>query len=144
MTMKRIAVLFLVVGTPALASLKDKQAYAEHEEKFAEEVEFANKACGTQFTWKIDWASFEKGKADIHGNSVGSSFCGDGVGALRQLCADALGKKEVTAKVKGIVCKYGGKGKRSISLSGKKVIWTVDFEAGNNLDFAKEWLENKL
>jgi hypothetical protein len=144
--MKVLFLAFCAFATTNLhaQSLKDKKIIAENDEIFKQELADTNKACGTKIAGKIDWASFSKGKVDLTKFNIGDGYCKDAIFALKDLCSDATAKAEISKKVKSYTCKFGGPGKRAISLKGGTVEAMIELDASNNSYFFREKLEELL
>ncbi len=137
--------LFALATTSAHAqSLKDKKIFAAQDELFKQELAHLNKECGTKITGKIDWSSFTKGKVDLTKYGIGDGYCQDALSALKSLCSDPIGKAEIAKKVKSYSCKFGGPGKRAITIKGGTIEAAIELEAANNSDFFREKLEELL
>ena len=134
-------------GIAAGFSLRQKKFMKQQDEYFKKEVDSANKKCAIALKAAIDWASF-KGEMDkALDKKINYSFygyCSSPVSNLRGMCDDADAKAEVKKKVKSYTCKFGGKGKRKMTLKGGKLTFWVDWEAANADDFAKEFFGKNL
>lgn len=123
--------------------IAEARAMKSTEEQFLKEIEWTDKKCGTKLEGAIDWKSFQKAKFRETNYSV-SGYCDSALGGLESVCSDEDGKQAVQEGVKKVVCSFGGKGKRALKLEKGTLTWTLDWEASNNDDFAKEWLLNNL
>jgi hypothetical protein len=129
------------VGAEEKVSIKEKENRAKTTTELSESLASMNEKCGTKAEISVNWASL-KG-VDQGGNSL-SSYCEQPIKAATTLCETDGGKEGVQKGVKKIVCAYGGPGKRSITAKDGTINWKFDYEAGNNEDYAKEYLENNL
>lgn len=132
---------------PALASAQslEEKKYRKEQEAYlkSESTDSMNEKCGTKIEVTIDWSKFKLD--EIKSKNVSTyGYCQPSVNTVRSLCDDADAKPEVVKKVKKIVCKYGGPGKRALTLKGGTLEWTIDWDAANNDDYVKEFLMKNL
>jgi hypothetical protein len=115
---------------------KDQMEYLENEE-----LKPMNTACGTEIKFDFDKDSFKNWP---EGSSI-YGYCGEVLGTLRTMCGEEDAKKEIASKVKKVVCKNEGKGKKlGLKLGGSTLHWGVAEDAANLGDFCKEWLMKNL
>lgn len=131
----------LPLSSVSSVSLKDKQRQKAIQEELDEEVASANEACGTKLTATLKWETFKMADSDTYSFD---GYCAAPVGAMRRLCDNDTGKEAVQKGVKKVVCQYGGKGKRAYTLKDGTLTYTIDFDAPNNDDAARDFLENNL
>ncbi|MEM6730330.1 MAG: hypothetical protein AAF658_02170 [Myxococcota bacterium] len=98
-------------------------------------------ACGAAVKSSVDWTTMTE--SVVEGYSV-SSYCGNPLEALVDLCKGAAAKKFIKKKVKALVCTFGGKDKRDLTVEGGTITFTVDFDSGNNEEYARRELIKKL
>ena len=130
----------LIVTAGSAGEMKWKGYRRDAEEELKEKLEQGNSRCGTKVKGRIEWADF-KDEA-IFNRSV-SGYCG-AFDAMDIMCWKEDAKAAIAEQVKEVVCRYGGKGKKSVSL--KKGILTVfiDFEGSNTALFVQQYLEKVL
>jgi hypothetical protein len=135
--------LALGVGRAYGQSLAEKKYRKDQEAHFQEEnIKPMQDQCG-RIEVSIDWSKFKLEEIEAKGVST-YCYCSSAPDELRRLCADADSKAEVVKKVKKVVCKYGGPGKRSISLKKGTLEWTIDWDAANNDDYIHQYLMKNL
>ncbi len=142
-------VILAGVVNPAAAefSLREKQFIKQQEGYLADSVKKTNEKCGITLQASIDWASFQEEMNKQLDNKLGKSFygyCAMVPDNMWSMCSDADAKAAIQKKIKTYVCKFGGKGKRSIALQGSRVTFWVDWEAPNNDAYIKAYLGKKL
>jgi hypothetical protein len=101
------------------------------------------RACGTAaLAGRFEWSTFnldDLQRYSAHG------YCGAVFSAIRGLCAEPVARAAVTSKVNRVVCRFGGPGQRALSRSADNVLtFTIDWDAANDEDFAKDWLLDNL
>ncbi len=144
-----VSTLVLVAG-PAGAeySLREKQFMKQEDGYLAPHVKKANEKCGSSLNASIDWASFQgevNKRLDGKLHRSPSGYCALVPDNMWSMCRDdADAKAAIQKKVKTYVCKFGGKGKRNISLDGSTLTFWVDWEAPNNDPYIKGYLGKKL
>ena len=122
-------------------SFLEKKKWAEFDTAIADNLKYFNETCGAQATFEVEKPGFANWPEDY---SL-PSFCGSILNNMGWMCSnDAMVKPEIASKVKKVVCKFGGTGKRSLTLVDGTVTWTVDVAAPNDTDFIKENLEKAL
>ncbi|MEL6195852.1 MAG: hypothetical protein AAFZ38_09465 [Myxococcota bacterium] len=131
-----------IASIPAVAVAEDfsvtkARAEAELKEKAGEVAT----ACGAKVQTKVDWSKLTESVAS---NYSISSYCGNPLDALVDLCAGAASKAYIKKKVKKLTCTFGGVGKRALNVKGGAMTFVLDFDAGNNEEFAKKELIKKL
>lgn len=129
-------------GTLAYAeSLGEKKKHKEQVEYLQKELDYTNEKCGTKITAEFDWS---KSKLEDFDTYSAYGYCEATLDALESICEDADGKEAVQKDVKKVLCKFGGKGSRSITLKKGVLEWVIEWEASNNQDFIKEYLMKTL
>jgi hypothetical protein len=120
------------------AALADDENLAQAKEDLAlkETATELKDKCGVTPKATIDWKSFPKD----YGNYSVSGYCGSGLDAIRRHCDGKAKKALIKKKLKSYTCKFGGKGKRGLTVKKGVVTFTLDFEAGNNDAFARKEL----
>lgn len=99
-------------------------------------------ACGAKVAVTVDWKSFPA--EDLKQYAV-DSFCSTPLEVLVDLCRGPNTKAYVKKSISKYTCRFGGEGKRSLSIDKKKNIeMTVDFKAPNYEDFARKIMVEKL
>jgi hypothetical protein len=123
-------------------SLAEKKKWKEQMEYLEnEELKPMNQACGTEIKFEFEKDSLKNWP---EGKSV-YGYCAHVLGTMRGMCADEDSKKEIASKVKKVVCKNEGKGKKlQLKLSGSTLHWGIDEDGYNIDDFCKEWLMKNL
>ncbi len=138
------AVLVCALGAAmpsAAQSLKDKLTQQDAEKRLADEHIFpTNTRCGTEIKSSFDWATFDMKKAEQF--SI-SGYCGEPLGAMRQLCETDLGKQTIASKIKSFACRMGPERKLTLLPDGT-LEYQVDFKSANDFDYARDWLLNNL
>ena len=115
--MRRRNVLLAVLALAALATpvhaqtVAQQQMMADVDADFAAKVPDTDKACGTAIKASIDWPGFLK--SEIGQNSV-SAYCAAPLDTMQSMCADAMAKQAIAAKVKTYTCAFGGPGKKTL------------------------------
>jgi hypothetical protein len=92
-------------------------------------------------TGAFDWAG---SKMEDLATYSPSGYCESAYTAPVQVCGDKDGKEAVQQKVKKVLCKFGGKGKRVLKLNGGTLEFTIDWDAANNDDYVKAFLMKNL
>jgi hypothetical protein len=142
-----IASLLTLGFLPALASAQslEEKKYRKEQEGYLKEKSSdpMNEKCGTKIDVSIDWSKFKLD--EIKSKNVSTyGYCETAANVIWHLCDDADAKPEVVKKVKKIVCKYGGPGKRGMTLKGGTLEWIIDWDAANADDYVKEFLMKNL
>lgn len=113
----------------------------EEEEKWNNQMSYMDgyikadrEACGItdekKWSFSFDKASFNSGEGAEWGSHSPNGYCSAIFDELGSICrASESGKKRVLEKIKGVVCKFGGKGKQNIELKGGIITYTVDWDA---------------
>ncbi|MBX3203108.1 MAG: hypothetical protein KF894_33600, partial [Labilithrix sp.] len=136
---KNVVVSTLLLGGLLLASagahaesLEDKEKWARQDSYMESSVKDANAACGTSakpITYQFDKASFAKEDWSSHSPN---GYCSGVFDNLRSICANVDGAKQpVQNQIKKVVCKYAGKGKFGVTLSGGTLTYSVDWDEPN-------------
>ena len=140
----------LLLATPSFGefSLRQKQLMEQENRYFNKEADRAAEQCKMKLAASIDWNSF-KGEMDkrldgkLHKSFNG--FCKVVLSYMAYGCRNDKNVRDVIPrKIKAYVCKFGGKGKRNISLKGSTLTFWVDWEAPNNDPYIKTYLGKKL
>lgn len=124
----------LASGTAGGESLQDKEKWARQDAYMTDHIKSANDACGITdkskaITNGFDKASFANEDWTKHSPN---GFCSSVFDDLRSLCANTPGAKDpVQKKIKRVACKYGGKGKFGVALSGGTLTYSVDWDETN-------------
>jgi hypothetical protein len=143
--MKPIKILLAVslvalAAAPVVAqSLEAKKMYLQQETELAGKVEFTNKACGGALKAKIEWSTFNAD--EILKKSV-VSWCEAALGAIEDLCADALGKQAVNEKVKVLTC--AGAAEPSAKLTDGNLLFSFSLTPNENKLLVRTYLEKNL
>jgi hypothetical protein len=139
---------FLVIGmaifgaTLAYAeNLAEKKKHKEQQEYLQKELDYTNEKCGTKITAEFDWS---KSKLEDLDTYSGYGYCESVLDALETVCADDDGKAAIQKDVKKVLCKFGGKGSRSVSLKKGTIEYVIEWDAANSADFVKEYLMKTL
>jgi hypothetical protein len=139
-----LVVIAMSIGGASIAfaeSLAEKKKHKEQVEYLQKELDYTNEKCGTKITASFDWS---KSKLEDMDKYSAYGYCESALDALESICEDSDGKEAVQKDVKKVVCKFGAKDKRAISLKGGTLEWTMDWEASNNADYIKEYLMKTL
>lgn len=132
-----VAILIAINATNVQAqSLREKEDIALANQSLAEQVESANKICGTHITANNDWTSILKPE---EGRKVKAlNYCGSAFKAIERICEDSpAGKKAVQDKIKGMSC--GRSKPRSIEIKDGVLSWkTWEGSPGDAGEFPKE------
>ena len=120
-------------------SLKVRQIQARQETFLIEDAALTNKACGSNFSVKFEWAAAPN--ADLESYSA-EGYCDNALSAVRSICGDAAGKNAVKQKIKRITCGFAEK--RAIALKGGALDYKINFSSVNDSDFVVEYLRNNL
>lgn len=132
----------LASGGAGGETLHSKEQWDRQDSYMADHIKSANTACGTSITLEWDKASFEKEDWTSHSPN---GLCGGVFDNLRYLCANTAGaKKPVQDKIKKVSCKYAGKGKYGMSLSGGTLTYGIDWEESNVDDKMTSFLKKNL
>lgn len=125
-------------------SLAEKEYWSKLQEEMDANMARANSKCGTKITGTFDKESFRGHFDSANGsyglNSYARAHCGAGPGALEDVCITVNGNEErakmardaVKAKITTYECRWGGKGKQAMSLSGGKLAVTIDIDGDDN------------
>lgn len=135
-----LGVMF-VSGAAYAESLAEKKKHKEQVEYLNKELEYTNEKCGTKITASFDWS---KSKLEDMNTYSAYGYCEAALDALESICEDSDGKEAVQKDVKSLVCRFGGKGSRAITLKKGVLDWTIEWEASNNGDYIKEYLMKTL
>jgi pantothenate kinase len=119
--------------------LKVGQIKALQETLLAKDAADINKACGTNFSVKFDWAAAPN--ADLEHYSA-SGYCDSALSAVRGICDDVAGSDAVKQKIKRITCGFGAK--RTIVLKNGALDYKINFGSFKDYDFVIECLRNNL
>jgi hypothetical protein len=134
--MKTIAIMITLFSAPAMAeTIAQAQEHKTFQDQVDGQVSFANSACGTTITAPVEWSGFDQidlSKAGANNGSVSvGQYCGEPLEALTYLChATPAAKTAIKQHIQKVVCKYGGPGKRDVSLSNGTLNYSVDFKVG--------------
>ena len=144
----RLVILTTLCSSVAFAmSLRQKQFAKQQDKYFQRPVKAVIKTCGANIDAKIEWQSFAKEidkQLDGKMNRSFYGYCASPLGAMQTLCADADAKTAVQKQIKRYRCRFGGEGKRKVTLSaGTFTLW-VDWEAKNYSAFVKDFLGRRL
>lgn len=120
-------------------SLKVLQIRARQETDLAEDAASTNKACGSNFSVKFDWAAAPN--ADLEHYSA-EGYCDSALSAVRSICNDVAGRNAVKEKIKRMTCGFAGK--RTIALKNGALDYKINFSSFNDSDFVVEYLRNNL
>lgn len=132
----------LATGAAGGETLHDKEKWDRQDGYMADSIKGANEKCGTKIAHEWDKGSFDKEDWTSHSPN---GFCSGAFDNIRSLCANnAAAKKPVQDKIKKVVCKFGGKGKYGMSLSGGTLTYTVDWEQSNVDDKITGFLKKNL
>lgn len=139
----------LVLASPARAdySLREKQYMKGEEKELAKAVTNTNTKCTMKLNAVIDWKSWRKEMNRILDGEVRRSvysYCQLVPDNMWSMCSDKTAADAIRKKIKTFVCKFGGKGKRDIKLTGSTLSFWVDWEAANNDPYIKQYLGKKL
>jgi Domain of unknown function (DUF4908) len=105
-------------------SLKVGQIKVLQETLLAKDAADINKACGTNFSVKFDWAAAPN--ADLEHYSA-SGYCDSALSAVRGICNDVAGSDAVKQKIKRITCGFGAK--RTIALKNGALDYKINLSA---------------
>ena len=151
--LKRVLVVGLclstVAGTAWALSMKEEAFIEQQDKYFKDNVDYYNKQCGGKLKATIDWKKsfLPEVKKKLAGkiNYSFYGYCSHALNSLAYMCRDnPKAKARIQKKVKSYHCKFGGKGKRKMSIKGGKVTAAIDWEASNNSKFWKDYIENNL
>jgi hypothetical protein len=120
-------------------SLKVGQIQAGQETELAEDAASTNKACGSNFSVKFDWAAAPN--ADLEHYSA-EGYCDSALSAVRSICNDVAGRDAVKQKIKRMTCGFAGQ--RTIALKDGALDYNINFSSVNDYDFVVEYLRNNL
>jgi hypothetical protein len=84
--------------------LKLGQIKALQETLLARDTADVNKACGTKFSVKFDWAAAPNAELEHYS---ASGYCDSALSAVRGICNDVAGTDAVKKKIKRITCGFG-------------------------------------
>jgi hypothetical protein len=137
-----------LLATPARAdySLREKQYMKGEEKELAKAVKNTNEKCKMKLKAVIDWKSWRKEMNRILDGKRRSvySYCQLVPDNMWSMCSDKTAAGAIRKKIKTYVCKFGGKGKRNIKLTGSTLSFWVDWKAPNNDPYIKKYLGKKL
>jgi hypothetical protein len=122
-----------------LAAFNRKDRETDQQQGFTELVKGMNAACGTQVTATIDWKSVSD---DIIKKYSISSYCGNPLEALRNLCGSPVGKRVISAKVKKFSCQFGPELKLEVNAGA--VNFTTQQDAANQEEYATKFFKENL
>src|SRR5690606_20374395 len=127
-------------GTLAkLAAFNREEREAGQQVAFTQVVNAMNAACGTKVTATIDWKSVTD---DIIKRYSISSYCGNPLEALEELCGSPVGKRLISAKVKSFTCQFGPELKLEVKEGA--VSFTTQQSAANQEEYATQFFEKNL
>jgi hypothetical protein len=140
-------------------SLAEKEYWSKLQEELDGSVKAANNRCGSKMVAAFDKESF-RGQFNENNGSYGlssyaRSHCEAAASAIDDICMTVNGNEEranmaksaVQSKVAVVECRWGGKGKQAINLSGKKLTVTIDPDsdsASSLQDKVKSYMKSKL
>ena len=110
-------------------------------EKIRESAQRTAAACGIPLQASIDWKTFRS--ADLEKYSA-SSYCDWPLFKLYWSCQKPEKKAAAAQKIKRVVCRFGGPGKRALSIRDGTMEYVVDWTSGNDDDFGEKWLKANL
>jgi hypothetical protein len=122
-----------------LQAFDRKGEEARQEELFAAQLDTTNGACGSKITAAIDWRGIDD---EMLKQLSISGYCSAALDAIRQICADKIGKKVVQGTLKEVQCRFGSKLK--LLLEGGKVTFETVKDAPNQEEYARSQLQQKL
>lgn len=122
-------------SVPAIAeSLEEEEKWNNQMSYMDGYIKVDREVCGLTdekaWSFSFDKPSFSKADgADWSGHSP-NGYCSAIFDELATICRNSeSGKKRVVEKVKGVVCKFGGKGKQSVELKNGIITYTIDWDA---------------
>lgn len=122
-----------------MAAFNRKEREAAQQSGFTEVVKAMNEACGTKVTATIDWKSVTD---DLIKRYSISSYCGNPLEALKELCGTPVGKRVISAKVKSFTCQFGSELKLDVKAGA--VSFTTQQDAPNQEEYATQFFEKNL
>ena len=135
------------VLAPALAgqmaqaqSLKQKNMIASDKEKVGELAQEANRACGTQIAFGVDYPSYAR-VLDDDNNQSPWAYLANATDALKHVCRSDDGKQAVRAKINSVTVSNGGA--EAETLTGGRFHYTVPY-SGHSPSTVIQWLEANL
>jgi hypothetical protein len=148
-------------GSGGTWSLAEKEYWSKVQEEYDGYVKHANDRCGSKIAGTFNKETFRGQFSDDNGSFGLSGYarahCEAGPSAIDDICMTVNGnedranmaKSAVQSKISGVECKWGGKGKQSIDLVGKKLVVTIDPDGGGDnasslQDKVKLYLKSKL
>jgi len=144
-------ILVTFFSAPAMAqTIAQQQQHKYSQDQVDSQLSFANGACGTTITAPIEWTGFDHvdlntAGRDNHSVAVGQ-YCGEPLEALNTLCHTGdPAKAAVKRNIQKVVCKYGGPGKRDVSLAAGTLTYSVDFKPGaTSKMFVQSYVANHI
>jgi hypothetical protein len=151
-----IAFLTLSATRASAQSLSVKDRMAKEEADLQKAASSPNKRCGTKITVRFDWTS---APLDDLPKYSSSGYCEGGpLDAIWGICnkdgdpqynadgeltaASSKFKQKIKDQIKTVICGFGPK--RTISLKDGVLDYKINFHSYNDLDFARDYLEDAL
>lgn len=123
-------------------SLKVREARAYEEGRLQEDaVAYVASACEKDIPGEIIWEHFPTDDS-LFSHSV-AGYCGNGFGAVAQVCGSALGKEAVQQTINRITCHFGAIDQTTITEEGEFKIF-LDWEEANLQSKFAEFLRDNL
>ena len=129
-------------------TVAQKKLMKSVEAQFFRSVANADRWCKTKIRGAIDWPSWidevDKQIETGRGPSI-NGYCSEPMSIAANMCkSDEFAAEAVQKKLKAYTCKFGGEGKRALSLAGGHLVMWVDWKGKNNWDYIKKWLGKHL
>ena len=109
------------------------------DEALVADVGSTNKACGTTFPVKFDWAGAPEDKLEAYSSE---GYRDAALSSIRRVCGDDMGKKAVGTNIKSMSCGFGPA--RRIALKDGALDHKINFDSSNESDCIYEFLQNNL
>jgi hypothetical protein len=144
----RFALVIVLFSAPVMAQTIAQTAnHKAWQDQMDGRLTWTNQACGTSITGPMNYATFDA-VPDIGQKIPVGQACGEAADGITNLCKGPPAYKAAIAKgINKIVCSYGGPGKRSVSISGGTLSYSIDFPGKYDTDgthFVQYYIANHL
>ena len=135
-----LCAMFLAVQPAQAETLAEKERHATEEKAMASSLENVKKQCQADISLAWDWSGFTKEELEDRG---AATFCAAPFTALADICSSSAdGLKAVQSSVKKVTCKRATP--RRIELKDGELTFGIDYNAPNNEDAVRDYLNNAI